>query len=87
LKADKKESENKGDEFTINVQPLLTRIKLHFNTSLKTPLVLKAKVKGRLLSKLLREGYDSEASDREDDSTIEEGLILQMSLGDDCEYL
>lgn len=32
-------------------------------------------------------GYDSEASDREDDPAIEEDFILRMQPGDDCEYL
>lgn len=32
-------------------------------------------------------GYDSEASDREDDPAIEEQFILRMAPGDDCEYL
>lgn len=32
-------------------------------------------------------GYDSEASDREDDPTIEEDFVLRMQPGDDCEYL
>lgn len=32
-------------------------------------------------------GYDSEASDREIDPTIEEGFILRMEPGEDCDYL
>jgi transcription initiation factor TFIID subunit 7 len=32
-------------------------------------------------------GYDSEASDREDDPAIEEQFILRMQPGDDCDYL
>ncbi|PWW78283.1 hypothetical protein C7212DRAFT_364365 [Tuber magnatum] len=32
-------------------------------------------------------GYDSEASDREDDPAIEEQFILRMQPGEDCEYL
>jgi TATA-binding protein-associated factor Taf7 len=48
---------------------------------------LKAKVKGEPLKRPLGEGYDSDASDREDNPTIEEGFILRMFPGDDCEYL
>ncbi|KAH0611096.1 uncharacterized protein H6S33_011523 [Morchella sextelata] len=32
-------------------------------------------------------GYDSEASDREEDPAIEEQFILRMPPGDDCEYV
>ncbi|KAF8537651.1 TAFII55 protein conserved region-domain-containing protein [Trichophaea hybrida] len=32
-------------------------------------------------------GYDSEASDREDDPAIEENFILRMQPGPDCDYL
>jgi transcription initiation factor TFIID subunit 7 len=32
-------------------------------------------------------GYDSEASDREEDPAIEENFILRMIPGEDCEYL
>ncbi|KAA8911087.1 TAFII55 protein conserved region-domain-containing protein [Sphaerosporella brunnea] len=32
-------------------------------------------------------GYDSEASDREEDPAIEENFILRMLPGDDCDYL
>ncbi|KAG0635915.1 TAFII55 protein conserved region-domain-containing protein [Tuber brumale] len=32
-------------------------------------------------------GYDSEASDREDDPAIEEQFILRMQPGEDCEYI
>ena len=32
-------------------------------------------------------GYDSEASDREEDPTIDEDIILRMPAGEDSEYL
>lgn len=54
---------------------------------LKTPTVLKAKFKGNPPKRPLGEGYDSEASDREQDPLIEEEFVLRMVPGDDCEYL
>ena len=33
------------------------------------------------------EGYDSEASNREDDPTIEEQIVLRMIPGEHCEYI
>lgn len=32
-------------------------------------------------------GYDSEASDREEDTYIEEQIILRLPPGEDCEYV
>ncbi|KAE9373005.1 hypothetical protein N431DRAFT_482155 [Stipitochalara longipes BDJ] len=52
-----------------------------------TPVVLKAKVKGKPPVRPLGDGYDSEASDREEDPAIEEEFILRMAPGDDCDYL
>lgn len=49
--------------------------------------MLKAKVKRELPKRPLGEGYDSDASDREDDPTIKEGFILRIFPGDSCEYL
>lgn len=53
----------------------------------KTPVVLKAKVKGQPPKRKLGEGYDSEASDREEDPYIEEEFVLRMMPGEDCDYL
>jgi transcription initiation factor TFIID subunit 7 len=55
--------------------------------AVKTPTVLKAKFKGKPPKRPLGEGYDSEASDREEDPVIEEEFVLRMIPGDDCEYL
>lgn len=52
-----------------------------------TPVMIKAKVKGRPPKRILGEGYDSEASDREIDPVIEEQFILRMAPGEDCDYL
>jgi transcription initiation factor TFIID subunit 7 len=75
---------------TINVQPPSKKIMLNFGLTPKTPttpVVLKAKVKGKPPKRPFGDGYDSEASDREIDPAIEEEFILRMFPGDDCEYL
>jgi transcription initiation factor TFIID subunit 7 len=80
-----------GDESTINVQAPPKKIKLNIgpaaNKTPTTPVVLKAKVKGKPPKRPLGDGYDSEASDREIDPAIEEQFILRMLPGDDCDYL
>ncbi|MCJ1288531.1 hypothetical protein MMC34_000059 [Xylographa carneopallida] len=55
----------------------------------KTPTTpfIRLKPKGKLPIRPLGVGYDSEASDREEDPAIEEEFILRMLPGDDCEYL
>ncbi|KAI9639974.1 hypothetical protein NHQ30_011643 [Ciborinia camelliae] len=53
----------------------------------KTPVALKAKIKGKPPKRPLGEGYDSEASDTEKDPSIEESFIFRMVPGDDCDYL
>ena len=60
--------------------------KLKLNNSSRVPLI-KIKHRGHLPERPLGVGYDSEASDREDDPTIDEDLILRMAPGEDCEYL
>jgi transcription initiation factor TFIID subunit 7 len=55
--------------------------------AVKTPTVLKAKFKGKPPKRPAGEGYDSEASDREEDPMIEEEFILRMLPGDDCDYV
>jgi transcription initiation factor TFIID subunit 7 len=63
--------------------------KIRLTTKPKTPgtpyLKLKPKAKPILRPRGL--AYDSEASDREDDPSIEEGFILRMTPGEDCEYI
>jgi transcription initiation factor TFIID subunit 7 len=61
--------------------------KIKLNLGPKTPTVLKAKFKGRPPRRPPGEGYDSEASDREQDPVIEEEFILRMVPGEDCDYL
>jgi transcription initiation factor TFIID subunit 7 len=90
------ESENEGSTIAVVAPDRPSKkIKLisHATHSLaqaagpKTPVVLKAKVKGKPPKRPLGEGYDSEASDREEDPFIEEEFILRMMPGEDCDYL
>lgn len=90
-KAIGEESEDDGGS-TINVvQPASKRITLSLPSlgqkTPTTPVILKAKVKGKPPKRPLGDGYDSEASDREIDPAIEEQFVLRMMPGDDCEYL
>lgn len=48
---------------------------------------IRVKTRGEKPFRPLGVGYDSEASDREDDPAIEEDFVLRMQPGDDCEYL
>lgn len=95
----KEESDTEEEGSTIQVQaPPAKRLKVTIGTNSagpspssaapKTPGAhLKVKVKGKPPKRELGEGYDSEASDREDDPTIEEQFVLRMYPGDDCDYL
>lgn len=96
----KEESDTEDEGSTIQVQPPpAKRFKVTIGSNSagpspssavpKTPLGahLKVKVKGKPPKRELGEGYDSEASDREDDPTIEEQFVLRMVPGDDCDYL
>lgn len=48
---------------------------------------LKIKQKGKPPVRPLGVGYDSEASDAEEDPAIEENFVLRMTPGPDCDYL
>ena len=63
--------------------------KIKLNASRKTPTTpfIRLKPKGKPPTRPLGVGYDSEASDREEDPAIEEEFILRMLPGEDCEYL
>jgi transcription initiation factor TFIID subunit 7 len=91
-KRPKEDSPNNDDGPLIDVkrrrseaQRASKKIKLSIGP--KTPTVIKAKFKGKPPVRPLGEGYDSEASDREEDPMIEEEFVLRMIPGDDCEYL
>ena len=63
--------------------------KLKLTASKKTPATpfVKLKSKGKPPYRPHGVGYDSEASDREEDPAIEEQFVLRMTPGDDCDYL
>ena len=92
----KEDSDGEEEESTIQVAaPAPKKIKLSLGgpktpalaIPATTPVVLKAKIKGKPPMRPLGEGYDSEASDREEDPAIEEEFILRMAPGADCDYL
>ena len=94
---DESDSENEGSTIAV-VAPAPKKIKLKGNPTLLTPstagpktpgggITIKAKVKGKPPRRPPGEGYDSEASDREEDPTIEEQFVLRMLPGEDCDYL
>ena len=98
-KRSKETSDTEGEESTIQVQPPpAKKLKVTISTNSagpspnsaipKTPGAhVKVKVKGKPPKRELGEGYDSEASDREDDPAIEEQFVLRMFPGKDCDYL
>ncbi|RDW60282.1 hypothetical protein BP5796_11888 [Coleophoma crateriformis] len=98
-KRTKEESDSEDELSTIKVQerlPPSKKIKLSLGgvgsaaAHRTTPTVLgmpKIKAKGKPVPRKKGEGYDSEASDREQDPTIEEEFILRMIPGEDCDYL
>lgn len=99
-KRTKEESDSEDELSTIKVQgrlPPSKKIKLSLGgvgssagPHRPTPTAMgmpKIKAKGKPVPRKKGEGYDSEASDREQDPTIEEEFILRMIPGDDCDYL
>ncbi|TVY71285.1 Transcription initiation factor TFIID subunit [Lachnellula suecica] len=81
-------SDSENDGSTIAVQHPAKKVKLSFGPKTPaTPIHIKPKIKGKPPKHPPGDGYDSEASDREIDPTIEEEFVLRMPPGDDCEYL
>ncbi|KAI9883370.1 MAG: hypothetical protein M1823_004860 [Watsoniomyces obsoletus] len=66
-------------------QPQIKRLKLTSKTP-TTP-IIRTKFKGKVPTRELGSGYDSESSDRELDPQIEEDFFLRMTPGEDCDYL
>lgn len=68
---------------------LFTKVPAPQSATTKTPTTpfIRIKPKGKPPTRPLGVGYDSEASDCEEDPAIEEEFILRMLPGDDCEYL
>ncbi len=94
----KDESENEdGNNSTIHVERPTKKIKLnvprHRNDFPSAARAQKPKIKVKLKGEKPHrasfpgQGYDSEASDIEDDPAIEEQFILRMEPGEDCDYL
>ena len=88
--AKKRAAEEAGDSGSEPVvdapRPKKLKITARTPSSAGAPL-LKIKTKGKPLPRPLGVGYDSEASDREDDPTITDNFILRMVPGEDCDYL
>jgi transcription initiation factor TFIID subunit 7 len=84
------ESENEGSTIAVQ-QPPTKKVKISFGPKTpavaQTPVHIKPKLKGKPPKHPPGDGYDSEASDRELDPTIEEEFVLRMFPGEDCEYL
>ncbi len=95
-KRTKEDSDDENGMATVNRQQLADvgrptkKFKLNMASgpkTPKTPTILRTKFKGKPPKRPFGEGYDSEASDREEDPLIEEEFVLRMAPGEDCEYL
>ena len=83
-------SDDDDDEPLIVSQPAAKKIKLQVKTPIGLPrsssgLILKSR--GKPPHHPPGDGYDSEASDREIDPTIEEQFVLRMMPGEHCDYI
>lgn len=67
--------------------PLANVKRIKLNTRTPSTPFLRLKGRGRPPLRPYGVGYDSEASDREEDPAIEEEFILRMAPGPDCDYL
>ncbi|KAL6720821.1 hypothetical protein ACLMJK_002746 [Lecanora helva] len=67
--------------------PQPKKIKFTTKPQPKKVFINASNVKGKKPVRPLGVGYDSEASDREDDPAITESFILRMEPGPDCDYL
>jgi len=86
--AKKREHDEFGDDtITIEAEPKPKKrlVKLVSSKSAAPPLIIKAP--GRPIVRPAGEGYDSEASDREDDPTVEEQIVFRMIPGEHCNYI
>lgn len=83
--SDEEDEEEEPSASKASALPHVKRIKL--NTRAPSTPFIRLKGRGRPPNRPLGVGYDSEASDREEDPAIEEEFILRMAPGPDCEYL
>ena len=87
----KKRNLSNIDDGELDSTPSTAKLpKLKLKPSKQTPVTpssIKLKVKGRPPPRPKGQGYDSEASDAENDPSIEENFILRMMPGEDCDYV
>ncbi|MBE3044802.1 hypothetical protein IMZ48_20035 [Candidatus Bathyarchaeota archaeon] len=85
--AKKREYDEFGDgDIMVEHQPKLKKRVVRLVNS-KAPTNIVIKPPGRPPVRPPGEGYDSEASDREDDPLIEEQIVIRMMPGEHCEYI
>jgi len=81
-------SDDEGASLANGTKPKkLPKINLIKTPATTRPPTLKVKPVGRIPTRPLGEGYDSEAEDREVDPVIEEQLLFRMMEGEDNEYI
>lgn len=81
------QSDEEDDKGPSKTGPLANVKRIKLNTRSPTTPFLRLKGRGRPPVRPYGVGYDSEASDREEDPAIEEEFILRMAPGPDCDYL
>ena len=83
VEASKRDLDDFDDDYSD--QPV-KKIKLRQNSIRPGPTV-RLKHRGRPVVRPLGEGYDSEASDREEDPVIEQQFMIRMLPGEHCDYV
>lgn len=81
------QSDDEDDKNPSKNGPLANVKRIKLNTRSPSTPFLRLKGRGRPPVRPYGVGYDSEASDREEDPAIEEEFILRMAPGPDCDYL
>lgn len=81
------DDEDDGGPSASKPAPLANIKRIKLNTRAPPTPFLRLKGRGRPPVRPYGVGYDSEASDREEDPAIEEEFILRMEPGPDCDYL
>lgn len=81
------QSDDEDGKGPSKIGPLANVKRIKLNTRSPTTPFIRLKGRGRPPVRPYGVGYDSEASDREEDPAIEEEFILRMAPGPDCDYL
>ncbi len=81
------DDEDEGGPSASNSAPLANVKRIKLNTRSPSTPFIRLKGRGRPPVRPYGVGYDSEASDREEDPAIEEEFMLRMTPGPDCDYL